>query len=87
MFKLLFERYYQDLETGNDNSEIYGEFLKGIMRVSANGGTPEPLIRTPIGIPERPQILPIEMAHMASTGWQPMDQAKFKNFALSQTDF
>lgn len=30
MFKLLFERYYQDLETGNDNSEIYGEFLKGM---------------------------------------------------------
>jgi len=30
MFKLLFERYYEDLETGNDNSEIYGEFLKGM---------------------------------------------------------
>lgn len=30
MFKLLFERYYQDLETGNNNSEIYGEFLKGM---------------------------------------------------------
>jgi dGTPase len=30
MFKLLFERYYQDLETGNDHSEIYGEFLKGM---------------------------------------------------------
>jgi len=30
MFKLLFERYYEDLETGNNNSEIYGEFLKGM---------------------------------------------------------
>ena len=30
MFKLLFERYYQDLKTGNNNSEIYGEFLKGM---------------------------------------------------------
>jgi dGTPase len=30
MFKLLFERYYEDLQTGNDNSEIYGEFLKGM---------------------------------------------------------
>ena len=30
MFRLLFERYYHDLETGNDNSEIYGEFLKGM---------------------------------------------------------
>jgi dGTPase len=30
MFRLLFERYYKDLETGNDASEIYGEFLKGM---------------------------------------------------------
>lgn len=30
MFKLMFERYYSDLETGNDNSEIYGEYLKGM---------------------------------------------------------
>ena len=30
MFKLMFERYYEDLETGNDKSEIYGEYLKGM---------------------------------------------------------
>ena len=43
---------------GADNAIVYSEFLKGIMRISANGGTPESIIRTPIGIPERPQILP-----------------------------
>jgi len=30
MFKLLFERYYDDLEKNNDKSEIHGEFLKGM---------------------------------------------------------
>jgi serine/threonine protein kinase/Tol biopolymer transport system component len=43
---------------GADDTIVYSEFLKGIMRVSANGGTPESVIRTPVGLPERPQILP-----------------------------
>ncbi len=30
MFKLMFERYYKDLETENSNSEIFGEYLKGM---------------------------------------------------------
>ena len=30
MFNLLFEIYLEDLETENDNSEIYGEYLKGM---------------------------------------------------------
>jgi dGTPase len=30
MFKLLFERYYDDLEKENEQSEVYGEFLLGM---------------------------------------------------------
>ena len=30
MFRLLFERFYQDLETGKEDSDIYGGFLKGM---------------------------------------------------------
>jgi dGTPase len=30
MFKLLFERYFDDLEKGNDQSDIYREFLEGM---------------------------------------------------------
>ena len=30
MFKLLFERYFEDLEKGNDQSDIYREFLEGM---------------------------------------------------------
>ncbi|MFO7460624.1 MAG: HD domain-containing protein [Desulfatiglandales bacterium] len=30
MFRLLFEKYFQDLETGNHSSEIYAEFLEGM---------------------------------------------------------
>jgi dGTPase len=30
MFKLLFERYYNDLENGNEDSDIFGEFLEGM---------------------------------------------------------
>ncbi len=30
MFKLLFERFYQDLETGKEHSDIYSGFLKGM---------------------------------------------------------
>ena len=30
MFKLMFERYHQDLETSNSGSEIYGEYLRGM---------------------------------------------------------
>jgi dGTPase len=30
MFRLLFEKYLEDLETGNQDSEIYAEFLEGM---------------------------------------------------------
>ena len=30
MFKLLFEKYFEDLESGNDHSEINGDFLRGM---------------------------------------------------------
>jgi len=30
MFRLLFEKYLQDLETGNEDSDIYTEFLEGM---------------------------------------------------------
>ena len=30
MFELLFDRFYKDLETGNENSDIYCRFLKGM---------------------------------------------------------
>jgi serine/threonine-protein kinase len=43
---------------GADDTIVYGEFLKGIMRVSASGGASESIIKTPSGLPEWPQILP-----------------------------
>ena len=30
MFELLFKKYLQDLETGNEDSDIYRKFLEGI---------------------------------------------------------
>jgi dGTPase len=30
MFELLFEQYYRDLESGNEESDIYREFLDGM---------------------------------------------------------
>jgi eukaryotic-like serine/threonine-protein kinase len=43
---------------GVDNTIVYSEYLKGIMQIPANGGTPESVIKTPIGLPVSPQILP-----------------------------
>ncbi len=40
MFELLFEKYFQDLETGNEESDIYRKFLDGI--------SPEYRERTPL---------------------------------------
>jgi serine/threonine protein kinase len=54
---------------GAEDTIVYGEFLKGIMRVSADGGTPESIIRTPIGIPERPQILPDGISVLYATSF------------------
>jgi Tol biopolymer transport system component len=45
---------------GADDTIVYSEFLKGIMRISANGGTPELILKTPSGLPRWPQILPDE---------------------------
>jgi dGTPase len=30
MFELLFKKYFRDLETGNENSDIQREFLEGM---------------------------------------------------------
>lgn len=43
MFELLFERYYKDLESGNDNSVIFKEFLSGISSQYRNN-TPKAMI-------------------------------------------
>jgi Tol biopolymer transport system component len=43
---------------GADNTIIYGTRESGIMRVSANGGTPQSLIKPKSGLATLPQILP-----------------------------
>jgi serine/threonine protein kinase/Tol biopolymer transport system component len=43
---------------GADDTILYADAYKGIMRVSANGGAPESIIKVPLGLPEWPQILP-----------------------------
>jgi len=30
MFELLFEKYFRDLESGNEESDVFGEFLEGM---------------------------------------------------------
>ncbi len=42
----------------SDNTIVYGGVSSGIMRVSANGGTPEPLIKVKSGSAIYPHILP-----------------------------
>ena len=42
-----------------DNSIVYGSFGNDVMRISANGGAPESIVkRKPEGFPVNPQILP-----------------------------
>lgn len=45
MFRLLFERYYDDLEKGNEKSEIYGEFLRGMSEEYRDGNDKAVIIR------------------------------------------
>ena len=43
---------------GADNTIVYGQMPGDIMRISANGGTPESLVKAKSGILVFPQILP-----------------------------
>ena len=45
MFKLLFEKYLQDLETGNTDSDIYREFLEGMSPEYKNSTTSGGVVR------------------------------------------
>jgi len=45
MFKLLFEKYLQDLETGNTGSDIYREFLEGMSSEYKNNTTSGGVVR------------------------------------------
>jgi len=42
----------------SDNTIVYGSFGRGILRISAKGGTPESLVRTGTAMIGLPQILP-----------------------------
>jgi Tol biopolymer transport system component len=43
---------------GTDNTIVYGQLPDSIMRVSANGGTPESVVKAKLGPAVYPQILP-----------------------------
>jgi len=45
MFRLLFEKYLQDLETGNEDSDIYTEFLEGMTREYMDGALAAEVVR------------------------------------------
>jgi dGTPase len=45
MFRLLFEKYLRDLETGNQASDIYTEFLEGMSREYTDGALPAEVVR------------------------------------------
>jgi serine/threonine protein kinase/WD40 repeat protein len=51
-------KYLQGASWGLDDVIVYSAALSGIMRISANGGTPESTIKPKSGIPRWPQILP-----------------------------
>jgi serine/threonine-protein kinase len=55
---------------GPDNTIVYGSQGSGIMRVSANGGTPECIVKAKSGVLAMPQILPDgkSMLYTVSTG-------------------
>jgi serine/threonine-protein kinase len=57
-----------------DNAIVYGS-LGGIMRISANGGTPEPFIKRTASIPLYPQMLPDGKSLLYSAGTS-SDQSK-----------
>jgi dGTPase len=45
MFELLFEKYYDDLESGNEESDIYREFLDGMSWEYKNETPPAEIVR------------------------------------------
>ena len=45
MFRLLFEKYLRDLETGNEDSDIYTEFLEGMSSEYTDGALPAEVVR------------------------------------------
>lgn len=45
MFELLFERYYEDLKTGNDTSVIFREFLDGMSSQYRGNNAPAMIVR------------------------------------------
>jgi dGTPase len=45
MFELLFEKYYDDLESGNEESDIYREFLDGMSWEYKNQTPPAEIVR------------------------------------------
>jgi dGTPase len=45
MFELLFEKYYDDLESGNEESDIYREFLDGMSWEYKNQNPPAEIVR------------------------------------------
>jgi dGTPase len=45
MFRLLFEKYLRDLETGNEDSDIYTEFLEGMSPEYTDGALPAEVVR------------------------------------------
>jgi dGTPase len=45
MFRLMFERYYEDLKTENNSSEIYGEYLMGMTEEYRNTSSMAMVVR------------------------------------------
>jgi eukaryotic-like serine/threonine-protein kinase len=43
---------------GTDNTVVYGQYPGDIKRISADGGTPESLVKAKSGLPIYPQVLP-----------------------------
>ena len=45
MFELLFEKYYKDLRTGNENSVVFREFLDGMSSQYRDNNPPAMIVR------------------------------------------
>ncbi|MFH1123693.1 MAG: HD domain-containing protein [Pseudomonadota bacterium] len=45
MFELLFEKYFSDLESGNEESDIFGEFLEGMSQGYITGTSNPEMVR------------------------------------------
>ena len=60
---------FQGGSWGTDDTIVFSVSLKGILRISANGGTPESIIQSPSGLPEWPQILPDSRSVLYATSF------------------